>query len=54
MKIERFVRASDFFPLLSPWGRPAASLGLQTIGICHADLDAKSLFDAKENVHEGE
>jgi methionyl-tRNA formyltransferase len=32
--IERFIRASDFFPLASPWGHPAATLGPRTVGIC--------------------
>jgi methionyl-tRNA formyltransferase len=34
--IERLVRASDFFPLPSPWGSPAATLGTRTIGISRA------------------
>ena len=33
-KIDRFVRASDFFPLRSPWGHPTASLGARALGIC--------------------
>ncbi len=32
--LERFVRASDFFPLPSPWGPPAATHGAQTLGVC--------------------
>jgi methionyl-tRNA formyltransferase len=33
-KLERFVRASDFLPLPSPWGHPAAGLGSRTLGVC--------------------
>ena len=32
-ELERFVRASDYHPLPSPWGYPKANLGEQEIGL---------------------
>jgi methionyl-tRNA formyltransferase len=32
-KIERFVRACDYFPLESPWGHPIARLGTSELGL---------------------
>ncbi len=32
-ELERFVRASDYYPLPSPWGYPKANLGEQEIGL---------------------
>ncbi len=32
-ELERFVRASDYYPLPSPWGYPRANLGEQEIGL---------------------
>ena len=32
-ELERFVRASDYYPLPSPWGYPKAVLGEQEIGL---------------------
>jgi methionyl-tRNA formyltransferase len=32
-ELERFVRASDYYPLPSPWGYPKAKLGEQEIGL---------------------
>jgi UDP-4-amino-4-deoxy-L-arabinose formyltransferase/UDP-glucuronic acid dehydrogenase (UDP-4-keto-hexauronic acid decarboxylating) len=37
-KIERFVRASDFFPLESPWGSPSARLEARPLEIVRVAL----------------
>jgi methionyl-tRNA formyltransferase len=49
-KIERFVRASDFFPLSSPWGHPAAKLGSRTLGICGVASTGEACSEAPGTV----
>lgn len=48
--IERFVRASDFFPLPSPWGHPAATLGSRTLGICGVAFTGEACSEAPGTV----
>ncbi len=38
LSLERFVRASDFYPLPSPWGTPKTNLGAKEIGILKVAL----------------
>ena len=44
--LERLVRASDFYPLPSPWGYPQASLDGQTLGIMKVSLTGEKTAEA--------
>jgi methionyl-tRNA formyltransferase len=41
-EIERFVRASDFFPLESPWGYPTARVESRTVEIARVALTGQA------------
>ncbi len=40
--LERFIRASDFYPLPSPWGTPTTSLNGKAIGILKVNLSEEA------------
>jgi UDP-4-amino-4-deoxy-L-arabinose formyltransferase/UDP-glucuronic acid dehydrogenase (UDP-4-keto-hexauronic acid decarboxylating) len=53
-QLERFVRASDYYPLPSPWGYPKAKLGEQDIGLMKVTKTGVSTDSVAGNVKEHE
>jgi methionyl-tRNA formyltransferase len=51
--IERLVRASDFFPLPSPWGHPAATLRTRTLGVQTVALTHEACSEPPGTVRAG-
>lgn len=56
IKLDRLVRASNFYPFKSPWGTPIATLGEQAFGVLRTEVISElggepgSVLNATENM----